>query len=254
MTIKPLILITNDDGNTSKGIEVLTRLMMQFGDVVVMAPDGSRSAQSNAITITQPIRYKKIEERAGIKSYTCDGTPTDCVKLALSELFGERKPDLLVSGINHGSNAAVNVIYSGTMGAVLEGCENGIPSIGFSLTDHLPDADFNFFEPYILKITEHVLQNPLTYGYCLNVNCPIGEIKGVKIARQCKGNWVEGYERRIDTYGNPYFWIKGRFDNFEPNATDTDEWALANGFISIVPTKIDMTAYELIPEIEKYKF
>ena len=252
--IKPLILITNDDGGTSKGIAVLTRLMMQLGDVVVMAPDGVCSAQSNAITITRPLRYKKIEERAGLLSYDCDGTPTDCVKLALSELFHDRKPDLLVSGINHGANSAINVIYSGTMGAVLEGCENEIPSIGFSIADYMPDADFSLFEPYILKITEQVLKNPLPYGYCLNVNCPVGEIKGVKTARQCKGKWVEGYERRIDPYGQPYFWITGRFDNHEPEAIDTDEWALANGFISIVPTKIDMTAYELIPEIEKYKF
>ena len=247
--MKPLILITNDDGDKSKGILTLTRLMMQLGDVVVMAPDGVRSAQSNAITITQPIRYKKIEENPEFASYTCNGTPTDCVKFALSELFRTRKPDLVVSGINHGANSAINVIYSGTMGAVLEACINGISAVGFSLANYSPNADFSQFEPYILKIVKQLLENPLPYGYCLNVNCPTGEIKGVKIARQSKGRWVEEFDKRIDPYGQQYFWITGYFKNEEPDAADTDEWALANGFISIVPTKIDMTAYELIKNL-----
>lgn len=241
---RPLILITNDDGDTANGINVLTRIMMQLGDVVVMAPDGPRSGQSNAITVSHPLRYTKTEEREGLVRYKSNGTPTDCVKLALHDIL-DRKPDLLVSGINHGSNAAINIIYSGTMGAVLEGCENGITSIGFSICDHSYNADFSHFEKYILQIARETLKNGLPYGTCLNVNAPKGEIKGVKIARQCKGNWTEEYAKRTDPQGRTYFWLTGYFKNHESEAHDTDEWALANGYISVVPSKIDMTDYNL---------
>ena len=155
---KPLILITNDDGDTAPGIEILTRLMLQIGDVVVMAPDGARSGQSNAITVTHPVRFRKLEESEGLVRYACTGTPTDCVKLALNDVL-DRKPDLLVSGINHGSNAAINIIYSGTMGVVLECCDNGIPSIGFSICDHSLNAYFSQFEKHILQITRETLLN-----------------------------------------------------------------------------------------------
>ena len=249
---KPLILITNDDGHDAKGIELLTRLMMQIGDVVVVAPDGPRSAQSNALTVTHPIRFKKLEETEGLKRYSCTGTPTDCVKLALNEIV-ERKPDLLVSGINHGSNAAINVIYSGTMGAVLEGCENGILSIGFSICDHSYDADFSNFEPFILKITRAALENGLPHATCLNVNAPTGEIAGVRVARQCDGRWAKEFAKRSDPQGRSYFWLTGYFDNHEPEATDTDEWALSKGFISIVPTKIDLTAYDALEIVNGWR-
>lgn len=249
---RPLILITNDDGDTANGINVLTRLMMEIGDVVVMAPDGGRSGQSNAITVSHPIRYTKIEEREGLIRYKCTGTPTDCVKLALHDIL-DRKPDLLVSGINHGSNAAINVIYSGTMGAVLEGCENGLTSIGFSICDHSLQADFRIFEKYILQITRETLKNGLPYGVCLNVNAPKGEIKGVKIARQCKGNWTEEYAKRIDPQGRTYFWLTGYFKNHEPEAHDTDEWALANGYISVVPSKIDLTDYSILKSLQSWE-
>ena len=214
---KPLILITNDDGDAANGIQVLTKLMCQIGDVVVMAPDGPRSGQSNAITVNHPVRYKLLEEKEGLTRYACTGTPTDCVKLALNEVL-DRKPDLLVSGINHGSNAAINVIYSGTMGAVFEGCENGILSIGFSIDDHSLEADFSAFESYILSITRTALANRLPYGVCLNVNCPKGEIKGVRVVRQCQGNWAKEFERREDPHGRAYFWLTGHFENHEPNA------------------------------------
>ncbi len=250
--VRPLILITNDDGDTANGINVLTRLMMEIGDVVVMAPDGGRSGQSNAITVSHPIRYTKIEEREGLIRYKCTGTPTDCVKLALHDIL-DRKPDLLVSGINHGSNAAINVIYSGTMGAVLEGCENGLTSIGFSICDHSLQADFRIFEKYILQITRETLKNGLPYGVCLNVNAPKGEIKGVKIARQCKGNWTEEYAKRIDPQGRTYFWLTGYFKNHEPEAHDTDEWALANGYISVVPSKIDLTDYSILKSLQSWE-
>lgn len=244
-------MITNDDGDMANGISVLTRLMCELGDVIVMAPDGARSGQSNAITVTQPVRYRLLEKTEGLTRYSCTGTPTDCVKLALNEIL-ERKPDLLVSGINHGSNSAINVIYSGTMGAVLEGCENGITSIGFSLCDHSYNADFSIFEPYILKITKTVLEQGLPYGICLNVNAPIGTIKGVRITRQCEGHWTKEFAKRIDPAGRSYFWLTGHFENHEPDAQNTDEWALANGYISVVPTKIDLTAYDMLETIENW--
>lgn len=247
---KPLILITNDDGDTAKGISVLTKLMMELGDVVVMAPDGPRSAQSNALTVTHPIRFRKLEESEGLVRYSCNGTPTDCVKLSLNEIL-DRKPDLLVSGINHGSNAAINVIYSGTMGAVLEGCENSIPSVGFSISNFSPDADFSHFESYILQIAKDVLQKGLPHGICLNVNAPAGEIKGVKVSRQCDGHWTKEFAKRVDPHGRSYYWLTGYFDNHEPEAEDTDEWALANNYISVVPTKIDLTAHEIINDFRK---
>ena len=249
---RPLILITNDDGDTANGIQVLTRLMMQLGDVVVMAPDGPRSGQSNAITVSHPLRYTKIEEREGLVRYKSNGTPTDCVKLALHDIL-DRKPDLLVSGINHGSNAAINIIYSGTMGAVLEGCENGITSIGFSICDHSYNADFSKFERFIIQIATETLKNGLPYGVCLNVNAPMGEIKGVKIARQCRGNWTEEYAKRLDPQGRTYFWLTGYFKNHEPDARDTDEWALANGYVSVVPSKIDMTDYDMLKSLKNWE-
>lgn len=248
----PYILITNDDGYESKGIKVLTQLMMEIGEVIVVAPDGPRSAQSNALTVTHPIRFKKVEEKEGLIRYCCTGTPTDCVKLALNEIV-ERKPDLIVSGINHGSNSAVNVIYSGTMGAVLEGCENGILSIGFSIDTHSLDADFSMFEPYVLKITRQALKNGLSRGICLNVNAPKGEIAGVKVVRQSDGQWVKEYEKRTDPQGRNYFWLTGYFENGEPDAEDTDEWAILNNNISIVPTKIDLTAYEALEYVKGWE-
>lgn len=249
---RPLILVTNDDGIDAKGIGVLAELMTEIGDVIVVAPAFPQSGQSNSLTVSAPIRYKKVEECSGAIRYSCTGTPTDCVKLALNELL-DRKPDLLVSGINHGSNAAINVIYSGTMGAAFEGCENGIPAIGFSLTDHDMDADFSNFKLYIQKIAKTVLEKGLPNRICLNVNAPVGEIKGIRIARQCDGYWTKEFDKRDDPRGNgSYYWLTGYFHNIEPESTDTDEWALANGYISIVPTKIDMTDYQLMDSVKEW--
>ncbi|HLP04693.1 MAG TPA: 5'/3'-nucleotidase SurE [Paludibacter sp.] len=250
---KPLILITNDDGADARGIEVLTRLMCEIGDVVVVAPDGPRSAQSNALTVTHPVRFKTLEEKDGLKRYSCSGTPTDCVKLALNAIV-DRRPDLIVSGINHGSNSAINVIYSGTMGAVLEGCENGILSIGFSISSHSWDVDFSNFEPYVLQVARQALAHGLPDRTCLNVNAPNGEIAGVRVSRQCNGQWVKEFEKRTDPQGRAYFWLTGYFENHEPEAEDTDEWALLNGYISIVPTKIDLTAYDAIQGVGGWEF
>ncbi len=249
--MRPYILITNDDGVNAPGILVLTRLMMQLGDVIVVAPDGPRSGQSNAITVNVPIRYSEIEKKEGLIRFSCTGTPTDCVKLAFENLTS-RKPDLVVAGINHGSNAAINVIYSGTMGAALEGCEHGVPSIGFSLCDHSHDADFSSFEPYILKIAAETLKNGLPKQVCLNVNAPTEELKGIKTARQCHGQWMKEFAMKTDPHGRDYFWLTGFYENFEPESEDTDEWALANGYVSVVPTTIDLTAHRFLQEMKKW--
>ncbi len=250
---RPYIFITNDDGVDSKGIKTLTKLMCQLGDVVVFAPDGARSGMSNALTINKPVVYKTIQESESLTIYSCSGTPTDCVKLAFDEVL-TRTPDLLVSGINHGSNAAINVIYSGTMGATLEGCEKGVPSVGFSLCNHDVEADFSAFEPYILKIAQKVLKKGLPKSVCLNVNAPLGELKGMKVVRQCKGRWVNEFEQKKNSNGEIEFWVVGEFQNLEPNATDTDEWALNQGYISIVPTTTDLTQYDFIPYLDKWNY
>ena len=250
--MRPYILVTNDDGVNAPGILVLTRLMMQLGDVIVVAPDGPRSGQSSAITVNVPIRFKEVEKKEGLIRYSCTGTPTDCVKLAFDEL-AERKPDLVVAGINHGSNAAINVIYSGTMGAAIEGCEHGVASIGFSLCNHSPDADFTLFEPFILRIASETLKNGLPQNVCLNVNAPVGKIIGVRVARQCHGQWMKEFEMKKDPQGKVYFWLTGYYQNFEPEAQDTDEWALANGFVSIVPTTIDLTAFQSIQTVRDWE-
>ena len=244
------ILITNDDGYQAPGIHVLTELMSQIGNVTVVAPDGPRSAQSNAITVINPLRMQKIKELDNIRIYSCTGTPTDCVKMAFHELFSERNPDLIVSGINHGSNAAINVIYSGTMGAVLEGCEHGVKSIGFSLCDYVEDADFSHFAPYILDLTKKIIAMDVPEGTCFNINAPKGVIKGVRKVRQCKARWEKEFETRTDPQGRPYYWMTGVFVNLEPSATNTDEHALSEGYISVVPTKIDMTDYDFMDKLE----
>ncbi len=245
------ILITNDDGYQAKGIQTLIRLMLPLGKVTVVAPDGPRSGQSSAISVGVPLRLKKIDtlalspkgELEGATIYACTGTPADCVKLALHTIFKDQKPDLIVSGINHGSNAAVNVIYSGTMGACLVAAENGIPAVGFSTCDHSPNADFTAFGEYIPQIALDALKANLPYGVCWNVNAPKGEIQGIRFTRQCKGHWHKEYIEYADPLGHPFYMLTGEFLNHEPDAENTDEWALANGYISITPTTVDMTYY-----------
>lgn len=251
MNMRPYILISNDDGVDAPGILFLTRLMMQLGDVLVVAPDGPRSGQSSAITADMPIRYRLLEKTDGLTRYSCTGTPTDCVKIAFDRII-EQMPDLVVAGINHGSNAAINVIYSGTMGGTFEGCEHGVPSIGFSLCDHAYDADFSYFAPYILKISEETLKNGLPENVCLNVNAPIGKLKGVRVARQCKGRWMKEFEMIPDAHGREQHWLAGYFENFEPAAEDTDEWALNNGYVSVVPCVLDLTAHGFLKEMKSW--
>ena len=251
---RPLILVTNDDGVSASGIRSLIRIMNDFGDVVVVAPDGPQSAMGHAITIDSTLRCDNIiVDKGPQKEYACSGTPVDCVKLAVNQLL-ERKPDLCVSGINHGSNSSINVIYSGTMSAAVEGALEGIPSIGFSLLDYANDADFSEAEIYIRKVTQSVFDKGLDKGVCLNVNIPkIKEdqtIKGIKICRQASANWEEEFEKRVDPKGRTYYWLTGKFVNYD-KGTDTDEWALANHFVSIVPVQFDITAYPSISSLNK---
>ena len=253
---RPVILVTNDDGFRAKGIEALIEMAKPFGRVVAVAPREGNSGMSHAITIKTPLRLKRRIQSEDFELYSVDGTPVDCVKLAMNQLF-QNPPDLIVSGINHGSNASVSIFYSGTMAATIEGCLYGIPSIGFSLLDYSSSPDFSTAIEYGRNIVSNVLSNGLTKGCCLNVNFPIlpaNEIKGIKICRQNRGTWREELEKRTDPRGQDYFWLTGYFQNDEPNSTDTDEWALANGYISVVPITVDLTHYQEINRLNKWNF
>jgi 5'-nucleotidase len=249
---KPLILITNDDGYQAKGIASLIEAMRGLGEIIVFAPDSHRSGMSSAISTSHALRARMYHKEDGLTAYMCNGTPVDCVKLALNE-FTDRKPDLLVSGINHGSNAGISVLYSGTMGAAIEGCVFDVPSIGFSLCDFNNDADFTATAGIARRLAEKVLTKGLPVGVCLNVNVPIGEIKGVKMTTQTNGKWVNEYFRSKDGAGGDVFWMTGNFENWEADNEDNDEWALANGYAAVVPVKIDMTAYDFMPELKKWE-
>lgn len=251
---RPLILVSNDDGISAPGIRNLIRIMNDFGDVVVVAPDGPQSGMGHAITIDATLRCEKVVvDKDPQVEYACSGTPVDCVKIAVNQLM-ERKPDLCVSGINHGSNSSINVIYSGTMSAAVEAALEGIPSIGFSLLDYDHNADFTEAEIYIKRITQSVLENGMDRGICLNVNIPKlkeGEsIKGIKVCRQANANWEEEFEERKDPKGRVYYWLTGKFVNYD-KGTDTDEWALTNHFVSVVPVQFDVTAYPAIAALNK---
>ena len=247
---KPLILISNDDGVSAKGLHELVQTLAGLGEIVVMAPDGPRSGASGAITSELPVRYYKVREEEDLTIYKCTGTPVDCVKLALFELL-PRCPDLVIGGINHGDNSAVNVHYSGTMGVVIEGCLKGVPAIGFSLCDHDTDADFAPMLPYVRKIVEQVLQKGLPKGTCLNVNVPkVAQLEGVRICRQTDASWGCEWCKGQHPKGGSYFWLTGKFTNNEPDAEDADRWALEHGYVAITPIQIDMTAYSLIGELK----
>ena len=243
---KPLILVVNDDGIKAKGIRHLIKIMNDFGDVIVVAPNKPQSAMSHAISIEKVLRCDKVNINNGPqKEYSCNGTPADCVKLALNKIL-HRKPDLIVSGINHGSNSSINVIYSGTVGAAVEGALVGIPAIAFSLLDYSADANFDESEYYIRKMVTNIIANKFENNICLNVNFPKSiknkKLKGVKICRQANANWEEEFDERIDPKGNKYYWLTGNFINYDKK-TDTDEWALSNHYVSVVPINFDLTDY-----------
>ena len=246
---KPLILVSNDDGITSKGIRLLVSIMKEIGEVVVVAPDGPQSGMGHAITIGNTLRLEENDLFPGITAYECSGTPADCVKIAKHFVLKDRRPDLVVSGINHGSNTSISVLYSGTMSAAIEGAIEGMPSIGFSLCDYSSDADFSHVGEYVKKITTKVLSEGLAEGVALNVNFPPKRnesIKGIKICRQAKARWQEEFDLRYDPNGRRYFWLAGNFVNND-KGEDNDEWAIANNYISVVPCQFDLTAHHSMP-------
>lgn len=252
MDKKPLILITNDDGISAPGIQRLIQTVKEITDrIVVVAPDSPQSGMGHAITMNATLRLNP-QNIEGTEAYSCSGTPVDCVKIATSKVLNER-PDLIVSGINHGSNSSINVIYSGTMSAAVEAAIEGIPAIGFSLCDSSIDADFTPSLPYLKQIIQQVLKEGIRAHTCLNVNIPAVSaelINGVKVCRQAKAVWEEEFDERVDPSGNNYYWLTGKFVNKEQDHTDTDEWALNNNYISVVPVHFDVTDYQSLDNLK----
>lgn len=249
---KPLILVTNDDGITAPGIRNLVSFMNEIGEVVVVAPNSPQSGKGHAITINSTLTVEEISMEGSQKDYALSGTPVDCVKFALDKIL-TRRPDIVVSGINHGSNSSINVIYSGTMSAAVEAGVEGLPAIGFSLLDFSWDADFSQAKEYIQAIVKKSLEKPMPKGIVLNVNIPNlpkDQIKGIKVCRQANAKWEESFDERTNPHGKKYYWLTGHFNNMD-NGEDADETALANGYISVVPVKFDLTAHEYIKELSE---
>ncbi len=250
---KPLILVTNDDGITAGGIKALIEVASQLGQVVVVSPDSPQSGMGHAITISNPLWLRETSIFGpDIEAFECSGTPVDCVKLAKSVVLHDRLPALCVSGINHGSNASTNILYSGTLSAAMEASLEGIPSIGFSLLDYRHDADFKPAQSFVRRIMEYVLANGLAEGSLLNVNIPAlpeKEIKGIRICRQANARWTEEFQQNIDPRGRTYYWMTGKFQNMDDHA-DADVRALEEGYISVVPSMHDLTNYRAIPSLQ----
>jgi 5'-nucleotidase len=250
---KPLILVTNDDSIKAPGIHALIDVARGFGKVVVVAPDKPQSGTGHAITINVPLRLDPVLKEKDYEEYTCSGTPVDCVKLAFKIVL-RRKPDLVISGINHGSNASINIIYSGTMAGVLEGAMSGVPSVGFSLNNYYHDADMKASKIIAAIIIRKVLEKGLPYGICLNVNIPDGQpssIKGIKVCHQAGGTWQEDFDQRVDPHGRDYYWLKGIFFKIG-DGKETDQWALENHFVSVVPMQFDFTAYSFMKDLNDW--
>lgn len=258
---RPLILVSNDDGFRAKGVHCLTRMLSEFADVVAVCPTGPQSGKSMALTVSEPLRLTRINDYAleepGVEWYSVNGTPVDCVKLAMHTVLKGRLPALVCTGINHGSNAAINVLYSGTMGAAFEGCAFNIPSIGFSLCDHSSEADFSPMMTYVRELVGKVIRGGLPEGICLNVNAPkVSDIKGMRLTRECRGYWDDEYKEYLDPAGKPFYLLSGDFINEEKENPDTDQSLLDAGYISIVPCSLNRTSpQEEIPEylIHLYK-
>ncbi len=247
---KPLILITNDDSLYAKGIKALVEVAKDFGDVVVVAPDKPQSGMGHAITFNDPLRLSESSILNEIPAHSCSGTPVDCVKLGIYEVL-HRKPDLVLSGINHGANSSTNVLYSGTMSATIEGAMEHIPSIGFSYDDFDENADFSTAQAVARKVIPSILQNGLPKGVCLNVNIPkvaVADLKGIKVCRQAYAFWEDRFDKRMDQFGRTYYWLTGQFDQRE-DATDTDLYFLDQGYATIVPTHFDLTAHDAIKQL-----
>ncbi|MBC7384333.1 MAG: 5'/3'-nucleotidase SurE [Bacteroidia bacterium] len=253
MIERPLILISNDDGITAPGIIALVNAVKDLGEVVVVAPDSPQSGMGHAVTITRPLRLDQTKLYGEIISYQCSGTPADCVKLAVDKVL-HRKPDLLLSGINHGSNSSINVLYSGTMSAAMEGAIEGIPAAGFSLCDFSYEANFMLAAKIAREVAINIINNGLPKGVLLNVNIPktdAASFKGTKVCRQALAKWEEEFDERKDPNGRKYYWLSGKFVNFD-NGNDTDEWALSNNFASIVPVHFDLTAHNAIAYLNQW--
>ena len=252
-TRKKRILVTNDDGMFAPGIKALVSMAREYGEVVVVAPNSPQSGQGHAITIEDPLRLHKVDVFDDIEAYECSGTPVDCVKLAKQIIYpADRQPDLCLSGINHGSNASLNIIYSGTMSAAMEASLDGIPSIGFSLLDFSFTADFNAARPFLMQLIKEVLEKGMGSTNLLNVNIPklpTAEIKGFKVCRQADARWIEKFVEAKDPRGQKYYWLSGEFVNND-QGEDGDIWALENGYISIVPSMHDLTNYAAIPTLQ----
>ena len=249
----PLILVTNDDGITANGIRLLIKVARKFGNVIVVAPDMPQSAKSHSITQNIPISYKKIKFEENYKEYSCSGTPVDCVKIAIHEVL-KAKPDFILSGINHGTNSGISVLYSGTMAAAIEGSLHGVPSIGFSVNNYNEDANLKNAIPIIEQIISDTIKNSLPSGVCLNVNFPNienEEPKGYKICRATSGVWEEKFISSHHPHRKNNFWVSGEFINAEPNAEDTDEFAMKHGYASIVPIKVNFTENSFIDILKK---
>jgi 5'-nucleotidase len=253
MSERPLILVTNDDGIHAKGLRELVEVVQFFGDVVVISSEISMSGKACSITVDSPLRAEQVEDIHGVPTYKCNGTPVDSVKLSFNSLL-DRTPDYVVSGINHGTNSSISIIYSGTMGAAIEGSLHGVPSMGFSLDDLSPDADFSKAKMVVAKVFQSVMENGLPAFTCLNVNVPKGKPEGIKVCRQAHGKWIEEFEKRTDPHGREYHWLAGYFKNFEEDAPGTDMYALNNNFASVVPVTVDMTCYKTLEHLKDWKF
>ncbi len=247
MNRQRVIFVTNDDGYQSKGFAAAIEVARRFGRVIAIAPDGVRSGMSQAITLFKPLFINKVRDEEDVTVYALSGTPVDCVKIAFDHILKHEHIDLVISGINHGSNSAVNVLYSGTLGAAIEASFYGIPSVGLSLLDHSAYADFTAAVEYGAKVVEAVFDRmPAQRQLCLNVNVPrlpLGQIAGLRVCRQTRGYWHENFYERTDPNGRTYYWMTGAFDNHEPDAEQSDEWALAHGYVAVVPVQVDMTEY-----------
>lgn len=253
---RPLILVVNDDGYEAKGLEALVEIAKEFGEVVVVVPDRPQSAMGHAITMSVPLRVNLYKTIDGVPYWRTNGTPVDCTKLGMKVVLKNRKVDLVLSGINHGSNSSVSLIYSGTMAAAIEASFDNVPAIGISLQDYSPDADFTASVHYGRIIVKKVLEHGMPPFISLNVNVPkipLEEIKGVKVTRQTKGYWHEDLEEHIDTIGRKYYWLSGHLVNTD-HQEDSCEWALQHGYVSVQPVQVDMTAYQAMNDIKYLEY
>uniref|UniRef100_A0AB33J2Y9 5'-nucleotidase SurE n=1 Tax=Prevotella sp. GTC17254 TaxID=3236794 RepID=A0AB33J2Y9_9BACT len=251
---KPFILISNDDGYHANGIKSLVAMVSSFAEVLVVAPESGRSGFSGAFSVTTPLRLKPRHNMPNAEVWSCNGTPVDCVKLALDQFCQNRRPDLILSGINHGDNSSVNTHYSGTMGAAMEGCMKYIPSIAFSSCDYDVNADLSPLAPYVQRIVQKVLSEGLPKGICLNVNFPAGkDFQGVKACRMAYAQWIKEVVKERHPRDFDYFWMVGEYRCDEPEAEDTDYWALAHNYVAITPTQMDVTAHEFIKEVNSWE-